>query len=53
MKKIKQKFKLGYLVRISDRENKVDTTNRSFELYTMTEKFDDALPTYRTNKLPE
>ena len=50
------KYKLGQLVRTSDIKrvfSKGDSTNYSYELYTIIEVIYDNLPTYRINYLPE
>ena len=57
-KRVKQKpkFKLGDLVRAADIKrvfSKGDSTNYSYQLYTVTEIIYDTIPTYRINYLPE
>ena len=50
------KFKLGQLVRTADIErvfSKGDSTNYSYNLYTITEVIHDTIPSYRLNYLPE
>ena len=52
----KLKFKLGDLVRTSDIKkviSKGDSTNYSYNLYTITEVIYDTIPSYRINYLPE
>ena len=54
--KRKPKYKLGDLVRTADTRNifsKGDSTNWSYELYTITEIIDDTIPSYHINFLPE
>ena len=55
-KKRKPKYNLGDLVRTADTRNvfsKGDTTNWSYNLYTITEVIDDTIPSYRISFLPE
>ena len=50
------KFKLGDLVRTADSKkvfSKGDSTNWSYELYTITEVIYDTIPSYRINFSPE
>ena len=50
------KFKLGDLVRTADFKkvfSKADSTNYSYNLYTITEVIHDTIPSYRINYLPE
>ena len=50
------KIKLGYLVRTSDIRkvfSKGDSTNYSYEAYTITQVIHDTIPSYRINYLPE
>ena len=50
------KYKLGDLVRTADIKrvfSKGDSTNYSYELYTITEVIHDTIPSYRINYLPE
>ena len=52
----KPKFKLGQLVRTADIKrvfSKGDSTNWSYNLYTITEIIHDIIPSYRINYLPE
>ena len=52
----KLKFKLGQLVRTADIKkvfSKGDSTNYSYEIYTITEILHDTIPSYRINYLPE
>ena len=52
----KPKYKLGQPVRTADIKkvfSKGDSTNYSYELYTITEIIHDAIPSYRINYLPE
>ena len=52
----KPKFKLGQLVRTADIEkvfSKGDSTNYSYEVYTITEVIHDTIPSCRINYLPE
>ena len=52
----KPKFKLGQVVRTSDIRrvfSKGDSTNYSYEVYTITEVIHDTIPSYRINYLPE
>ena len=54
--KQKPKLKLGQLVRtryIGQVFSKGDSTNYSYEIYTITEVFHDTIPSYRINYLPE
>ena len=54
--KRKPKYNLGDLVRTADTRNifsKSDTTNWSYNLYTITEVIDDTIPSYRISFLPE
>ena len=55
-RKLNPKFKLGQLVRTADIKRvfgKGDSTNYSYELYTITEVIHDTIPSYRINYLPE
>ena len=55
-KKLDPKFKLGQLVRTADIKrvfSKGDSTNYSYNLYTITEVIHDTIPSYRINYLPE
>ena len=55
-KKVKQKFQINDLVRTSVLKktfSKGDTTNWSYNLYKITEIFNDTIPSYRSNNLPE
>ena len=55
-KKRKPKYNIGDLVRTADTRNifsKSDTTNWSYNLYTITEVIDDTIPKYRISFLPE
>ena len=50
------KYKLGQLVRTADIKrvfSKGDSTNWSYNLYTITEVFHDTIPSYRIDYLPE
>ena len=52
----KPKYILGQLVRTADIKrvfSKVDSTNWSYNLYTITEVIHDSIPSYRTDYLPE
>ena len=52
----KPKYKLGQLVRTADIErvfSKGDSTNYSYQLYTISEVTHDTIPSYRTDYLPE
>ena len=52
----KPNYKLGDLVRTADIKqvsSMGDSTNYSYKLYTITEVIHDAIPSYRTNNLPE
>ena len=52
----KPKFKLGDLVRTADIKkvfSKCDSTNYSYNLYTITEIIHDTIPSYRLDYLPE
>ena len=54
--KQRPKFKLGQLVRTADIKkvfSKGDSTNWSYEIYTITEVIHDTIPSYRINYLPE
>ena len=54
--KLQPKFKLGQLVRTADIKkvfSKGDSTNYSYEIYTITEVIHDTIPSYRINNLPE
>ena len=54
--KIKTKFKINDLVRAADLKktfSKGDTTNWSYKLYKITEIFNDTIPSYKINNLPE
>ena len=55
-RKFSPKYKLGQLVRTADIKkafSKGDSTNYSYELYTITEIIHDTLPSYRIDYLPE
>ena len=55
-KKIKPKFQINDLVRVADLKktfSKGDTTNWSYKLYKITEIFNDTIPTYHIDNLPE
>ena len=55
-KKRKPKYQLGDLVRTADARNifsKSDSTNWSYKLYTITERIDDTIPSYRIDNFPE
>ena len=57
-RRVKQqpKFNLGQLVRTADIKrvfSKGDSTNYSYNLYTITEVIHDTIPSYRINCLPE
>ena len=55
-RKLNPKFKLGQLVRTADIErvfSNGDSTNWSFNLYTITEIIHDTVPSYRIDYLPE
>ena len=55
-KKLNPKFKLGQLVRTADIKrvfSKGDSTNYSYNLYTITEAIHDTIPSYRISYLPE
>ena len=52
----KAKFKLGQLVRTTDIKrifSKVDSTNWSYDIYTITQKIHDITPSYRIDYLTE
>ena len=52
----KPRFRLGQLVRTADIKkvfSKGDSTNYSYEIYTITEILHDTIPAYRINCLPE
>ena len=54
--KQKPKYKLAQLVRTADVKrvfSKGDSTNSSYELYTITEIIHDTIPSYRIDYLPE
>ena len=54
--KIKPKYEIGDLVRTADLKktfSKGDTTNWSYKLYEITEIFNDTIPSYHTDNLPE
>ena len=53
--KQKPKFHLGQLIRTADIKkvfSKGDSTNYSYELYTITEVIHDTIPSHRINCLP-
>ena len=55
-KKVKQKFQINDLVRVADLKrmfSKGDTTNWSYKLYRITELFNDTIPSYHIDNLPE
>ena len=55
-KKLKPKYEIGDLVRTADLKktfSKGDTTNWSYNLYKITEKINDTIPSYRIDNLPE
>ena len=55
-RKLSPKYKLGQLVRTADIRNvfsKRDSTNYSYEIYTITEVIHDTIPSYRIDYLPE
>ena len=55
-RKQRPKFHLGQLVRTADIKrvfSKGDSTNYSYELYTIMEVIHDTIPSYRINYLPE
>ena len=55
-RKLNPKIKLGQLVRTADIKqvfSKGDSTNYSYNLYTITEKIHDTIPSYRIEYLPE
>ena len=55
-KKVNPKFQINDLVRTADLKgmlSKGDTTNWSYELYEITEIFNDTIPSYRLDNLPE
>ena len=55
-KKIKRKFQIIDLVRVADLKrtfSKGDTTNWSYKLYRITEIFNDTIPSYHIDNLPE
>ena len=55
-RKLNPKYKLGQLVRTADIKkvfSKGDSTNYSYEFYTITEVMYDTIPSYRINYLPE
>ena len=52
----KPRFRLGQLVRTADIKkvfSKGDSTNYSYEIYTVTEIIHDTIPSYRIDYLPE
>ena len=54
--RLKPKYKLGQLVRSADIKkvfSKGDSTNWSYNLYTITEVIHDTIPSYRIDYLPE
>ena len=54
--KQRSKYKLGQLVRTADIKkvfSKGDSTNYSYNIYTITEVIHDTLPSYRIDYLPE
>ena len=54
--KIKPKFQINNLVRTADKKktfSKSNTTNWSYKLYKITEIFNDTIPSYRLDNLPE
>ena len=54
--KIKPKFQINDLIRVADLKrtfSKGDTTNWSYKLYKITEIFNDTIPTYHIDNLPE
>ena len=55
-RKLNPKYKLGQLVRTADIKrvfSKGDSTNYSYNLYTITEIIHDTIPSYRIDYLPE
>ena len=55
-RKLNAKLKLGQPVRTAEIKrvfSKGDSTNYSYELYTITEIIHDTIPSYRNNYLPE
>ena len=55
-KKIKPKYEIGNFVRTADLKrtfSKGDKTNWSYKLYKITEIFNDTIPSYRLDNLPE
>ena len=55
-KKVKQKFQINDVVRTADLKktfSKGDTTNWSYKLYKITEIFNDTIPAYHIDNLPE
>ena len=55
-KKITPKFQINDLLRTADLKRtflKSDTTNWSYKLYKITEKFNDIIPSYHIDNLPE
>ena len=55
-KKVKPKFQINDLVRTADLKKtfpKSDTTNWSYNLYKITEIFNDTIPSYHIKNLPE
>ena len=55
-KKVKPRFQVNDLVRRADLKrtfSKGDTTNWSYNLYEITESFNDIIPSYRIDNLPE
>ena len=55
-KKITPKYEIGDLVRTADLKrtfSKGDTTNWSYKLYKITEIFNDTIPSYKIDNLPE
>ena len=55
-KKIKPKLQINDLVRVADLKrtfSKGDTTNWSYKMYELTEIFNDTIPSYHIDNLPE
>ena len=55
-RKLHPKYKLGHLVRTADIKrvfSKGDSTNWSYNLYTIAEVIHDTIPSYRINYIPE
>ena len=55
-KKVRPNFQVNDLVRVANLKNtfsKGDTTNWSYKLYKVTENFNDTIPSYKINQLPE